>query len=258
MRAMAELIDAHCRVPMQHFFSAAELAVEALAARASEDVEARRAVERAVSRGKALANKLAQLAAIAQAAGSTGVTGDERILPGALIEAAAGRARALAAERAMRLFVEGLETELPALYGNAQWLARAVFELMACAVQCADAGSDVLVNVGAGQGEVSVVVRVAGRVGEGPVEASGLLSFYSAQPDEGIYCRSLGIGLSFARWVIERHGGRIDVADDAHGIAEFALQLPVGVAPGAVVDTGQQVERYAEDLARLLAEERMR
>jgi len=256
-RAIGELINHHCRSPLQGFFATAELAVEALQARNPADLEIRRVVERAITHGKAAVDKLSQLLAIAQAAEGVPMKLDERLEVALLIDRATQAARELGAPRRMRIFLEGADADLPALYGSRAWLERSVFELVACALMCGAHGADVLVSVSASAGRVLIAARVAGNSADAPSRDLTYTPFYSEADTEGLYARSLGIGLSFARWVIERHGGHLTVSDDENGIAEFAASLPCGL-PLALHphEPVRQAERYAEDLARLLAEQR--
>lgn len=256
-RAMGELINQHCRSPMQNFFATAELAVEALQARNPADTEIRRVVERAIGQGKSAVNKLSQLLAIAQAAEGAPMKMDDRLPVAALLDQATHAARQLSEPRHMRIFLEGHESELPAIYGSRQWLERSIYELIACALMCGSNGADVLVSVAAAGGQVVIAARVAGSSADLPGRDDTYTPFYSEAETEGLYARSLGIGLSFARWVIERHGGRLTVNDDDNGIAEFAATLPCGLpVEDRNFDSVGQAARYAEDLGRLMAERR--
>ncbi|MEY3202281.1 MAG: hypothetical protein RIR70_1831 [Pseudomonadota bacterium] len=254
-RAIGQLINQHCRTPMQGFFASAEIAVEALQARNPADSEIRRVVERAITQGKAAVDKLGQLLAIAHAAEGVPMKMDERLTLPLLLDEATLAARGLAEPRRMRIFLEGLEAELPAIYGSREWLSRSLYELIASALMCGSNGADVLVSVSAIEGKVMIAARVAGSIKTLPSRDETYTPFYSEAHTEGLFTRSLGIGLSFTRWVIERHGGQFFVSDDDNGIAEFAAVLPSGLAvEERGFDSLRQAERYAEDLARLINE----
>lgn len=256
-RAIGELINQHCRAPMQGFFASAELAVEALEARHPADTEIRRVVERAIHHGRAVVDKLSQLLAIAQAAGGSPMRLDERLPVATLVDEATLAARALADARRMRIFVDGMDAELPAIYGSRSWLTRSIYELIACALMCGSPGADVLLCISSAGGQLDITARVAGRSADLPPRDATYTPFYSEAETEGLYARSLGIGLSFSRWVIERHGGRLGVTDDDNGIAEFSVTLPCGLPiEHAGFEPVRQAERYAEDLARLISERR--
>lgn len=259
-RAIGELIDEHCRTPMQRFFTAVELAACALQSRNPADAELQRLVARAVNHGKAVVDKLSQLTAIAEAAAGAPLCQDDRIVLRPMLQTITQRAQGLAEPRNMRVFLEGVESELPALYGAAPWLERAVYEMLACALGCGAAGSDVLVAVTASLGQVTIQVRVLGSVRDLPSRDRSFTSFYGELETDGLYAPSLGIGLSFARWVIERHGGTLTSRDEDNGIAQLCAELPAGAPrqglptnPLAQTHQAQQAERYAEDLAQLVS-----
>jgi hypothetical protein len=68
-----------------------------------------------------------------------------------------------------------------------------------------------------------------------------------------------GLGLAIARWVVERHGGRIGVRNGEAGGAVFRAELPatVGAAaqapapgPGSEADTAATAQRADEPAPR--------
>lgn len=90
-------------------------------------------------------------------------------------------------------------------------------------------------------GEVRVAVRDDGRTAALSVEDQGP----GVRPEDlprvfdrfwrapGAPAGGTGLGLAIAQWIVERHGGRIDVANRPEGGARFDVQLPSAANPTA-------------------------
>ena len=55
--------------------------------------------------------------------------------------------------------------------------------------------------------------------------------FYRVRNPQTNAIQGLGLGLSFVAWIVEAHGGRIDVASNAGAGTRFTVLLPAGVEP---------------------------
>ena len=80
------------------------------------------------------------------------------------------------------------------------------------------------------------------------------LPFYRApSAGEGSH-RGLGLGLPLARRVVEMHGGLVRIESGDGGFTEFLVELPTGAPHLPNQELGlAQAERYARDLAQLMA-----
>jgi signal transduction histidine kinase len=114
--------------------------------------------------------------------------------------------------------------------GDAQWLGRAVRNLVDNALVHSDTGSRVAVAVRREGEHVVVQVRNAGTVPP-HVRQRAFRRFVTTRSDKG----GTGLGLAIARAVAEAHGGRAEVTLAGPPTVEFRLLLPASrrVVPAA-------------------------
>lgn len=213
--------------------------------------------------GTQLLSQLEKVADLIALFANDALVGDERILPAPLMEEATQAVAGVAQKQRVRISLKGFDIELPPLYGSRRWLVRALREVLENAVIHArtDMGSNAApptVEVSGTQSgsHLQIVCRNTGALPAGLGAHGKLVAFASAA---GHATNGLGIGLPLAQRIVELHGGMLRIRSDAEGMTEVTLQLPTG-APhrqSAQVDM-EQARRYAEDLARVLAQRKPR
>ena len=223
------------------------LATEAL-------LEARRA-------GTELTLRLDKLTGFAELSTRHQMVANDRIEIPQLVERAWSLVSPLAEAADIRHSAVGLSDDLPPIYGSAHWITRALAELMENAIRHSDRKSHIELEVNQsshfmliklrnhGQG---VVPKRTGRVSLAFIDAVGADRKKQDGPKPG-----LGLGLAFAQRIMELHGGNIRIGAEADESTSFAMEMPTG-APAEIDDTHelQQAQRYARDMAALLARQR--
>lgn len=168
--------------------------------------------------------------------------------PGAIVQEASQLVMLRAEQREVSLELD-LGAELPEVAMDARSMVEVVVNLMVNAVDAAGPGGVVVASVRRG-GEQSVEISVADDGPGVPPELRDRIFepfFTTKEPDLGT-----GLGLSFARRVVEAHGGQIVLASDRPRGSEFVVRLPAGppaptgsaeggLAPGAL--DGREGER---------------
>jgi len=133
------------------------------------------------------------------------------------------------------------------------WLRRALMEFLAQAVMAAPRGAVIDLSLDGLGARVRIRAVNKGlfmsaherRRAETPFNAGDK----PAAPSQG----TPRIGLALARAVVERHGGSVRI-DDAHGSVDFVFEMPAGApAEPAPQLALEQAQRYALDMARLMA-----
>ncbi len=126
-----------------------------------------------------------------------------------------------ATDRGVRVFVD---PQPAVVSGDPARLRQLVMILVDNAIRHSPADGRVRVSVRAEGGGASLIVEDDGP-GIRPEDLPHLFErFYRAQGAPG---GGTGLGLAIASWIVERHGGRIEVTNRAEGGARFAVSLPV-------------------------------
>ncbi len=112
-------------------------------------------------------------------------------------------------------------------------IERLMSNLLSNAVKYTPAGGTVHVRVGpdAQEGWVQLVVQDSG-FGIASKDLPHIFDrFYRVRNPRTNKIQGLGLGLSFVAWIVEAHGGRIDVASTEGSGSSFTVRLPTADAP---------------------------
>lgn len=111
--------------------------------------------------------------------------------------------------------------------GDADWLKRVVLNLLDNAINFTPAGGAIGVAVSQAGNEARLVVRDSG-VGINPEAATHVFEpFFRADPARSAHTEGVGLGLSLVKWVVERHGGRIELDSRPGEGSAFTVVIPL-------------------------------
>ncbi|MBX3086014.1 MAG: PAS domain S-box protein [Anaerolineae bacterium] len=136
--------------------------------------------------------------------------------------------RTLAHERGTRLCFSPVR-ELPLVLANHDELAQAVTNLLVNAIYYA-AGNDIMISTAHDQSSVILCVCDSG-VGIAAEHLPHIFErFYRVDDARGTQFGGLGLGLTIAKAIVDRHAGSIDVHSRVGEGSEFSIRLPIGKA----------------------------
>ena len=207
-----------------------------------------------------LVERLAQLAESAELFGTDELVGTDRIGLRDVFDEAWMEIAPLAGQRYVKIAIRGLDEHLPPVYGNRKWLKRAFAEIVHNAVKHAIPGRDAqdlsVVDIEAHCDGPWLIIKVANG-GMGILRDIGgrmFLPFSRARVPARIQMTGLGMGLPLARRIVEIHGGKMKLDTSLGDRVDVTLMLPTGGTPTNLARMEiEQAQRYAEDLAKLLA-----
>jgi heavy metal sensor kinase len=105
-----------------------------------------------------------------------------------------------------------LETDVPPninIRGDASWIERVILNLLDNAIKFTPEGGRVKISVTAEAGQVILRVQDNG-IGIPPESLPHIFDrFYRAEPSRSKQIEGVGLGLALARWIVEKHRGRI-------------------------------------------------
>lgn len=212
-----------------------------------------------------LRERLERLSDLINVFGEDVLIGEERMLLPDMVRSVCQTLSPLARERSVSFLFDGEAVDLPPVYGSRHLIHRALYECLHNAVEHAHpagtSGPTQVVKIGfhAAGAHLLLSVRNLGALTAPALTrfANGLFQAGSAPADEtSTTGGALRIGLPLTQRILQLHGGRLKVQDDA-GELSVMLELPAG-AP--LRNTHHldllQAQIYAEDLSKLMARSR--
>ncbi len=199
-----------------------------------------------------LSAKLSKLKDLVSVFGQGAIQRDDRIIVTDLVQRAVDDIQPLANERKVGLTVSGLQNELPAVYGSAVWLARAMAEYLEYAVLNADAGGNIEVSVKAMGTRLMIRSRNQGMFMSNHERRSAFVPFGVGDGKPAAPVRQ-NIGLALSARIVEQHGGSVRIEDEFDSV-DFVMEIPAGAPASQDAQLSvEQAQRYAHDMSSLLA-----
>jgi heavy metal sensor kinase len=141
------------------------------------------------------------------------------------VRAAAEEMRVMGEAKGLPLVVDGVDA--CTILGDAEALRRAVCILLDNAIKFTAPPAEVRVTVSVSGGSAAVSVKDEG-VGIGADDLPMIFErFYRASKDRSRKTGGAGLGLSIARWIVEGHGGEIQVKSTLGKGSMFSILLPL-------------------------------
>jgi len=134
--------------------------------------------------------------------------------------------------------LESGRTDAVVVPGDSAWLKRLVLNLLDNAIKFTSSGGRVVVEVARENGWACLSVRDTGIGIPTAAQPRIFERFFRADPARSPGVDGVGLGLSLARWIVERHHGRIEVQSRPDEGATFTVHLPVSPEPSARAAAG--------------------
>jgi len=112
--------------------------------------------------------------------------------------------------------------------GDPQWIERAVVNLLDNAIKYTQEGGTVWVDLAQGPHDSRIEIRDNGIGIPQSAVAHIFDRFYRADSARGKEIDGVGLGLSLVKWIVDRHGGTIEVNTRVGAGSSFVLHLPRG------------------------------
>ena len=199
-----------------------------------------------------LSQKLGKLKDLVSIFGQSTIVRNERIMLTDLLKRALADVMPQARDRNVTVTTQGMDVELPAIYGSAHWLGIALSEYMEQSIRTAKSGGLIDLSVHAVGTRVMVRAHNRGLFVPNHVRRTAFVPFGVGDTSKPSEPRR-GIGLALSQRIMEEHGGSVRIEDDFDGV-DFVLEIPAGapVSQDAQLSV-EQAQRYAKDMSQLLA-----
>jgi heavy metal sensor kinase len=111
--------------------------------------------------------------------------------------------------------------------GDSGWLERLLLNLLDNAIKYTPSGGQIRVGVSREAGHARIDVSDTGSGISADAVPHIFERFYRVDPARSSTVEGTGLGLSLAKWIVERHHGRIDVHSEPGKGSTFTIWLPV-------------------------------
>jgi len=219
-----------------------------------------------VENGKAISERLQRIEMLAELFGTSPLVDQERLLFETMITNALNAENKQLESRGLEVYLDGLDAELPPVYGSSIWLTRALRELINNAARHALAKSRLEIVLRCTGTHVILSLRNHGQFASKALLQKKLFVPFN-QVEEYVRDKKAsgskpgstpvkgpGLGLPICQQILHLHGGRMTVVEgEGDDIIEFNLELATGapVNDTQVLDA-QQAQRYAHDMVALM------
>ena len=230
--------------------------------------------ESVLAEGRAISLCLQRLKFLAVLMKTKALVDQERLPIAEMVRDALEACSARVAARRLSVHVDGLDKELPPVYGSRSWLTRALAELIDNATRYSPETSALEISLRCTGTHVLVHFRNHGKflprhLGSHPVFVPfHMVALYLKQkrmPPRALVGREPdptlssgpGLGLPMCERIVALHGGKIQAPNLEDENVEFVLEIPTGAPThGDEVLDIRQAQRYATDMATIM--QRMR
>lgn len=227
--------------------------------------------------GASISLSLQRMKALATLFKTTALVDRERLPIASMVKEALDLSAERIADRRLSVHVDGLDKELPPIYGSRIWLTRAMAELIDNAARYSGDTTTIEIGLRCTGTHVLLHFRNHGKfmprhLGGHPVYVPfHRVSDYVRQkkmparplvgqaPDASLGCGP-GLGLPMCERIVALHGGRIQMPEiGGDELVEFVLEIPTGApSQGDEALDIQQAQRYARDMATIMQRMRQR
>lgn len=209
---------------------------------------------------KLIAERLQRIEQLAELFGGAPLVDQERLSFREIIDEALGAVAPTLATRGIDAYFDGLDGELPPVYGSRVWLTRALRELLDNVVRHAVSRSKLEISLRCTGNHVIISLRNHGQLVSNHLKSKQLYVPFAGTPGangqkkpSGPGRRVAGLGLPIVQQIMRLHGGFLNIVEGGEdGLLEFNLELATGApARDSQALDIEQAKRYARDLATL-------